>query len=279
MLFQKILDNIGLKAARLLGIKQYINMLFQFIGRIPTILKEKNLVALDKRMSNYVLSIDFNNYHYLIDLPYIDNQIIEGSFAYGGVREIFIRNCYFRHHDIDFSKIKTVIDLGGNRGLFSTFCAAFASKIIVIEPNPVYNEVIAVNINNVNPQLKPVIINKFVGGKGLVQRANESNISFDQIITEHVIGIIDFLKIDIEGSEFGLFEDGLPFDKIRYLSLEVHRDYGDPEILVRILKDNGFNVIASTANFKRTASKNEIDYIYAQNIALLSKQSSDSINS
>ena len=55
------------------------------------------------------------------------------------------------------------------------------------------------------------------------------------------LGRIDFLKCDIEGSEFGLFKRGGSWHKnIREMSIEYHWNRSDGERLEALIRDLGF---------------------------------------
>jgi hypothetical protein len=54
---------------------------------------------------------------------------------------------------------------------------------------------------------------------------------------------IDFLKIDIEGAEFNLFnsEESLKIlEFVKILSIEIHPEFGSPNVIWDILKNAGF---------------------------------------
>lgn len=74
-----------------------------------------------------------------------------------------------------------------------------------------------------------------------------NNVSVDspeQIALAHGWERVDFLKIDIEGSEFSLFANlhrwQNIFDTIRIVSIEIHEEIGDIELIMKVLRENGF---------------------------------------
>jgi Methyltransferase FkbM domain len=68
---------------------------------------------------------------------------------------------------------------------------------------------------------------------------------------------IDFLKVDIEGAEFDLFDTASGWLKIvRKIAVEVHCRFGDVRELRRILMNAGFRVVLmrNRGNVVRTFS-------------------------
>ena len=79
-------------------------------------------------------------------------------------------------------------------------------------------------------------------------------ITFSDIITEHAIEKIDFLKVDVEGAEFDiLFADpDKTLSRTRKIVMEFHefknnkRSHHD---LVNLLSSHGFKVVVEKAKF------------------------------
>jgi hypothetical protein len=54
---------------------------------------------------------------------------------------------------------------------------------------------------------------------------------------------VDFLKLDIEGGEFGLFSVDVSWlRKVRRVALEAHTKFGNPQSLADLLERAGFRV-------------------------------------
>ncbi|BBO75653.1 hypothetical protein DSCW_30700 [Desulfosarcina widdelii] len=54
---------------------------------------------------------------------------------------------------------------------------------------------------------------------------------------------IDFLKIDIEGSEFDLFSINTQWlERVGKIAMEVHQDYGELDAIIGVLKAWGFKI-------------------------------------
>ena len=205
-----------------------------------------------KKLSR-VWRIHFKRWTFLIDCAFADQLMPqEGYASFGNVNEIYILNSYFRHLKIDFDKIRNVVDLGGNRGAFSLLAATFASKVVYVEAVAGLREILVHNmaINNFGNY---VIENVFVGEGGLAASLPEySNVPrkrLSQIMTDNALDSIDFLKVDIEGSEFALFESTEFLDRIGYIAMEIHPQYGDVRNIIRMLETAGFSVVLDMRSY------------------------------
>lgn len=252
----KLISNLGVNAVHVLGWKGYALYFIIFILSLPKILTTRTLNSVDKIMSKK-LRIHYKGYDFIIDCDYTDNIIKEDSYTFGLVRELYIRDCYFKHHKLNFEELKYVVDLGSNRGTFSLLAANFAEKVVSVETQSKYNSVVAHNME-INGFDNYFVENVFIGSGNAK--------SFDKIMEDNGIDGIDFLKIDIEGAEFGLFKDLNCLDKIRYISMEVHQGHGNVHGLIEKLEDNGFDVILCNERLERTENIECIAFLYAKNM-------------
>lgn len=200
---------------------------------------------------------------FIIPIKFIDDKIKEGSYCFGSVREMYIRDCYFRHHNANPHEMHVVMDLGANRGLFSTMATSFATKIIAVEANPKYREVFEYNMS-LNNFSNYSLVNSFVAASS---KDDGSTVSVEDLISRADCDRVDFLKMDIEGAEFSLFES-LPFNRIKMMTMEVHSREGDPALLIAALQRNNFNTVCTDHRFRRTSDPANVDYIYAVNTRL-----------
>lgn len=92
---------------------------------------------------------------------------------------------------------------------------------------------------------------RFIGGMTSYQQtafrnpeyANASLIDEQTFLRTYQLDRIDFLKCDIEGSEFELFRsDSALLARTRQLAVEVHDFAGDRHAFARLLADAGFEV-------------------------------------
>ena len=190
------------------------------------------------------------------------------------IKEIFYYKRYATY--FPFYKKCTIIDIGAHKGFFALYAAlncAFDSRIICLEPSLFNYTALTENIN-LNGFSNIHAINKGVLSKAgsetlyLYSPANNSvfreyeniidksskNIESIQITTLFNIidifqlSIIDFLKLDCEGSEYDILYNLEPsiYEKIKVISLEFH-DMNEPKrsgySLALFLSKQGFKII------------------------------------
>lgn len=144
--------------------------------------------------------------------------------------------------------IETIVDLGANIGSFSIWAFSKYSprKLIAVEPEKQSLKVLKTNLSLNGLKEKVVVEDRAiynndtgVGFKSIkffrIASVNENSknrvksITFQSLLTKHRIDCIDFLKIDIEGSEkFVLTKvnQGLFKKKVKYVSMEAHTMMG-----------------------------------------------------
>lgn len=174
---------------------------------------------------------------------------------FGGGREMYARRVYFprRVPDLRIRPGDTVVDLGANQGLFTTFAARLARRVLAVEAQSGFLPVIERNARRNRPVGSLEVEHALVGeGSGVVTdpswttRASHFGtpppvVGLDKLLDAHGIDRVDFLKVDIEGSEYALFADaGAWLPKVRAVAMEVHTGFGDPSALRDTLADAGF---------------------------------------
>lgn len=157
------------------------------------------------------------------------------------LKEVLIQKCYqSKKHNVLVEAGETWLDLGGNIGAFGLFCNLNGARVISFEPDFDCCEIMAQNYQNFIPfdnfsinqcavtNKKESKLKFYRGGKisdryrtSIIPNTKEcielNNIHFD------TLKAFDFtsIKMDIEGSEFGLIDDGL-IPKVDKLIFEYH---------------------------------------------------------
>jgi FkbM family methyltransferase len=206
-----------------------------------------------------------------------ENIIINGK-DFGLAREIYINRVYFQLPGFNISQDDIVFDVGANVGIFTLYAAKFGRHVYSIEVLPDFVEEMRNNLIINGCIEKATLINALVGheiGKfskreNLVNAAHsalEPEIeSINQIISKHKVNKINFMKVDIEGSEFALFaKNNNWLSIVDKIAMEVHPEYGNITALGKVLKDNGFHVwYIDERSCKIVKQLDKLGYIFAK---------------
>jgi hypothetical protein len=101
----------------------------------------------------------------------------------------------------------------------------------------------------------------FVGAGGMFFDHGKG-ITIGGLLDKYNLLSIDFLKMDIEGSEFALFESPSWLQRVDYISMEVHPTYGDPGRIISALQEQDFKVVTADRKLIRTKDINQVTFIY-----------------
>ena len=204
---------------------------------------------------------------------------IDGKY-FSGIREMYARRCYFSSPGFTVNENDVCIDLGANVGLFTVLAAIKGKMVISVEAQFGFiNEIIKnLNLNNCNEkvQIKHALIGAesgiFSNQSNLISSSHfdidhtPQQIIFADLINEFKLSKIDFLKIDIEGSEFDLFTGDCNWLHIvNKIAMEVHPEFGNPESIKQKLILFNFNVIFLNNQMIRVNQITTVGgYIYAK---------------
>ena len=78
--------------------------------------------------------------------------------------------------------------------------------------------------------------------------ANYEAIDVKSLLNNFKLNLIDFIKIDIEGGEFSVFENETNLDwlkRTRLISIEIHEDCGSRNDIERLLLENNYELYYS----------------------------------
>jgi FkbM family methyltransferase len=206
------------------------------------------------------------------DLKYVKtifNDLTPGEKhnVYVVFNEITTQNVYNNDY-VSVEENDLVIDIGFNYGLFSLTSLKYKpSKIIAFEPNPklvkifskfyngeiiklyqkaVSNENgITVFYENLDPGMSSIFqeINNVTRGDSYEVEV----VNFNDFITNNKIIKIDYLKVDCEGAEYGIFES-MPYnflkDNVKKVAIEFHHQINDKKVqtLIDKLRDCNFTI-------------------------------------
>jgi Methyltransferase FkbM domain len=265
-IFLKIFYNLGPRAILVLGPVAYVRYLFLFIRHLGDIGKTGNFKALDKAMGSKPLKVRVNGVCFAIDCPFSDLKIQDGTYTFGIMREMYIRNCYLRDGIAERARAaRTVMDLGANRGAFSVMMARRAQKVVAVEFNPDFREVIARNME-INGFTHYAVETAIVGSGGKVGEEGvkgSKEITIPELLEKHGMERVDLLKMDIEGSEYALFREPAWLDRVSALCMEVHPPFGRVQDILDTLASHGFQATARDQTFQKVREAQQAEFIYA----------------
>lgn len=146
------------------------------------------------------------------------------------LKEVIAERQYEKYRSIKDSD--TVIDIGAAIGEFSIYAAVKAELVIAYE----------VNEQRVSDLKHNMALNEITN----IKIVNGAAVSLNDIMEG--VDYCDFLKIDCEGCEYGLFQDvkSSTLERVGYIAMEVHLFNENMksryEELVIILESNNFDV-------------------------------------
>jgi hypothetical protein len=259
----KIASNYGRSALAVLGPATYLRYLGLTVASLPSIWRHRSLTAVDRAMGKIPLRIRYRQSEFIIDCAYADLSLQEDSATFGLIREIYIRDCYLRGHPTEvLATVKSALDLGANRGVFSTMMAARGIFVVSVECNEIYNEVIRRNMA-VNGLTNYTIQNAFIGSGGLNYQ-EQKGLGIEELLDQHGLKNVDFVKMDIEGSEFSLFQAPNWLRRVEYLSMEVHQEFGRVQPLLEALERHRFVWTITDHCFRQVDDPQNGSSVYAR---------------
>ena len=219
---------------RILPFLGFMRWVLLLLSNLHIVIKSRSLGVVDDAFG---LSCTVKHYGKLVRFE---------SCAFGVIREIFGARCYVEADAL--KDVKQVVDLGANAGAFTLFALASNPdlKVYAVETQPFVIDSIKRNLSANGFGERCVIRNAFIGDV-TTEWAREFRNKHPEVPPLDVdkffegLGRIDFLKCDIEGSEFGLFEGGRDWYKnIREMSIEYHWKRSDGERLEALIHGLGF---------------------------------------
>lgn len=214
-------------------------------GTLPAVARTRTLGDADRRMSGRPRRFRAQGVDVVLD-----------GHLWSGAREMYGRAVYFPEPRFDLVAGTTVLDLGANTGLFTLLAALRGCRVLAVEAQAGFIREIAELTQRYGVKDRVTLAHALAGGgRGLLAQPGvlEAASHFDgqaperttipQLFARHGIESVDFLKCDIEGSEFELLEAPdawLP--KVRRIAMEVHCAFGDVPGLAHRLEVAGFDV-------------------------------------
>lgn len=235
---------------------------FAILLELPNIIKTGKFFA------------NFKMHNHLSIFKVFNKKIILNGLAFGYAAEIYIRKCYFLPKNFRIGSKDVVMDLGAAMGVFTVLASLIADKVLAVELLERNIEELNKNLELNQQKNKVSVISGAVGynsgwlSKNLKEFGNFRRLEMNSIFEDFKVEKIDFLKIDIEGSEFDLFSRDIDWlDRVEKIAMEVHPEFGDVNNLVEILNKNRFISTLFDVGGKRLAFPvGEPHYVFAERI-------------
>jgi FkbM family methyltransferase len=221
---------------RLLPPAEFLRWMGILARQLPAVIRSRSLGIVDDRFGgDFVFRCGARKL-----------QICGGSF--GLVREIFGQNCYIKPQEL--ADCRTVVDLGANCGTFSLFVRVNApsAQLLAIEALPALAERARANLARNQLDTNVRVLSGIVGSADnewtrSLEREHGAVKRLDGPAIVHGLTPIDFLKCDIEGAEYSLFDGDLAWtSSIRRMAIEYHGSWSQGERLGARLVTAGFAV-------------------------------------
>jgi FkbM family methyltransferase len=212
----------------------------------------------------------------LLHLKILSHEVLlrPGSGDFFAFREIFLEDCYGLGALPE--RLGTVVDLGGNVGLFTCAVLGRADRVITVEAVEAHCRLTRQNILLGRGNPENLLRYAVAGGSGqeAVIHVDERNagsssllprlskcirreervptISLEDLLDKMDCRVVDLLKCDVEGAEFDIFQsaDLAVLRRIRRLVMEVHLQVDQAErkeqALVERLRQAGLAVTLTT---------------------------------
>lgn len=191
----------------------------------------------------------------------------ENSYIPHILKEVYIDKVY--QPFFQGKKDLTVLEIGGNIGLVTSYFYPFCKRIVTVEPSKFHLELLNKSLEFNNMLDKVTVVPKAVSNNNGAARFYHSEnvtmfslrpevnnkpndveevetITIDKLFEETGLGSVDFMKLDCEGAESEII-CGSGFEKvaskIKALTVEWHSwSNTSPNQLVNALSDYGFKV-------------------------------------
>lgn len=225
----------SLKLASILPVKDFLRWAAKCVAYIPAILRKRSLGPVDDAFGT---TVRFHSGGRVI-------EVRDG--ALGVVREIVGSECYGKAGD--FRSARHILDLGANCGVFTLFALANApgATVTAVELQPELAAIARENVLRNGFAARTHIENKCAGAPNdaltrlFAGGALPELFDFEGYLER--VGTCDFLKCDIEGSEFDLITNEATWLRsVRRVGIEYHGDWDAGSRLRTILESHGFTV-------------------------------------
>ncbi|AEH09131.1 MULTISPECIES: FkbM family methyltransferase [Protofrankia] len=238
------------------------------VARLPAVVRQRNLNAVDGAMTNRPWKFR----------PMPGVEVMLPGRMFGGAREMYCRGVSFARPGYAPAPGDTVVDLGANHGLFSLIAAAAGAQVLAVEAQRGFGAIIQehASLNGCAERIRVVhtLVDADTGVLASAEGRRAASHWAGDVPTTGMVELLDsagfqrasLLKIDIEGSEFALFQEAGWLDRVDRVVMEVHTEFGDPLTLLASLSAAGFDTVLLDNTLRPATSlgRDPSGYIYAR---------------
>jgi FkbM family methyltransferase len=221
-----------------------LRWLFNIVLTLPACLRSRNLQPADYRMGPGPFLVSRGG----------TRAVLAGDQVFSGLREIWVRDVYLKN---DYLKIPAgaalVIDMGANMGNFTSLALAQHAdvRVIAVEPSLSLTNILRSTAAKNGWSDRISVKRAFIGTATRTQITISDSpdytgapfISEQEFLDELGIQKVDFLKCDIEGSEFFLLDPASKLLSITSnLAIEIHGWGGSLSNFLDHLRRAGFEI-------------------------------------
>jgi len=272
---KKLFNILTIRIFTVLGARLSLFFFLQLMMNCRNILRDKTLSSVDGKMNvMQPTKFKFRDKTLFFDCAASDNLEDENSSSFGLIREILVADCYLKDmSDDQLNSLDCIIDIGANRGVFSSLMSKYAKRIICVEFQEKYLEVLKSNLKD-NSFFNYEILKVYISGCNPINIQNSrdattwnsSFLDMNQLFGLLNLEWVSLVKLDIEGEEFNVFNDSSWMAKCDFVTMEVHGDLGNVEELVKQIQEMNFWVRLRDSNLQKTSNYWEAKYIFGRNL-------------
>lgn len=260
----KLVSNVA-SVARVSGIGTAVTYAIAIATTLPSIIRSRTLVPADARMTGR--------------WPYRLQGVeltLDGEY-FSGAREMYCRQVFFPRGELALRPGTVVMDLGANAGLFSLLAASAGCRVVAVEAQWGFVKAAERLVTEHRVADRVTVEHAIIGAQGgkiiggtVLEHASHFQgryppaVTMRDLIERHSLETVDFMKMDIEGSEFALFASDTDWlSRVNRLAMEVHQEFGQISDLERVLTQYGFQVELRDENLA-PATGQSASYLYAR---------------
>ncbi len=204
--------------------------------------------------------------------------LVPGDSVFFSIKDILFNREYEYFPEFELTRPRQiVVDAGAHAGLYTLISSRYAKKVVALEPDVHIFSILSANVAR-NKLTNALLLNSALWTRndtvGFYRRQNSQLGSLEkrkstaahpvhtislrsllETVSGDVQGNIDLLKLDIEGTEFGVISssDENTLGRVSKIVAEIHTEHGSVQELTRKLKACGFSYVIARRPLRKAA--------------------------